>query len=299
MNTYSNLSYAIAALFIAWSVDTKWSPSSCSEDNWWHSSAHFNLMTQSRYFTMSFCLILTNISYSSAFLHAGWTSWGDKLDSISFLLMFLWLIIASVVKFWLMCAGWTTDRVVLASEIHGITCVFLATVLYGYYFGIEQNLNVQFYLKHSIVLAVILEIIIRYGYSYFGSKDSSTGTKRTSTAWIGWMAMLIFVVALVIQMNSLSGSSLCNPDSLVLQGHAAWHVLSAICVVWCFFFHLSDKFDEDDDEGGASTAKTPSIQEATSSNVGKIELDIGFAMDDSREVEGEEELDDEELPVGI
>jgi len=42
---------------------------------------------------------------------------------------------------------------------------------------------------------------------------------------------ILFVVGLAVYRFSRTGGPLCDPDSL-LQGHAAWHVLSAVAAGW-------------------------------------------------------------------
>jgi hypothetical protein len=61
------------------------------------------------------------------------------------------------------------------------------------------------------------------------------GSARTRWYWVALVAMLLAVGAFVL---GRSGGLLCDPAS-VLQGHAAWHALSAIAIT-AYFVATSD-----------------------------------------------------------
>jgi hypothetical protein len=52
---------------------------------------------------------------------------------------------------------------------------------------------------------------------------------RRSFRWPSAAALLTLAVAIVVNVLTRTGAPLCRPGSL-LQGHAAWHVLTAIAI---------------------------------------------------------------------
>jgi hypothetical protein len=226
-NTVSNLAYAGAALFCAIMIDTK------HPSNWW--SANVNLLTEQTYFTMSFCLLLTNISYCSAFMHGGYKKWGGKMDGLSITVFFLWIELFSICKFALMWHGWTKESVKTAVLVHGVILTISTTVLFILDFTIGIPAVVMSVLLYLVALALILEIAVQYIHQFCMKKH------RLSQAWIGYAVVVLFLVALVLQIVSKSGSQMCNPDSF-FQGHALWHLISALACGTLFFFFLSEKF---------------------------------------------------------
>lgn len=178
VNTWSNLSYAIGALVCAWSADSKSFPR-----NWWQT--HVNMLSESRYFSVTFCLALTNISYSSGFMHAGFTTWGTIFDKMAIFVFFVWLEVFSMIKFWLMVNGWTPERIAVSATIHGL-CLGAATiVLFALFFTVNISSQVQGYISLTIAITLVLEVVIRYWYAWCKKK------KRMSQVWIIVLGVLL------------------------------------------------------------------------------------------------------------
>ena len=120
--------FNLVAIFISWCADTKIYPN----PTWY--STHMNLLTQSKWFSLSIGPMIANIGYSSAFMHAGWNEWADKLDSLSILLLFLWLELFSLCKFSLMIVGWTEDNAIWhICAGTGVMCL--------YFFFLSENFS--------------------------------------------------------------------------------------------------------------------------------------------------------------
>jgi len=226
VNASSNLIYSFVAVFLSWCADTKRFPN----PTWW--SSHINLLTQEEYFTLSFGPVLTNIGYSSGFLHSGWTTWGDKLDSLAILLMFLWLVLFAICKFVLMWKGWSVERMRLASKCHAVAFCTIGITLYIVDFCNAFYVNSLF---EAIGIFVLSEIIVRYVYSVCKNKE------RTSRGWIAVVSVIFFCAGYFVQQVTQSGSKFCWPESF-LQGHAIWHLCSALGVFFAYIYLLSDKF---------------------------------------------------------
>ena len=255
VNTYSNLAYTAVALACAFLADFKQRPTNplLWKDN-------VNLMTSNLYYPISFCLVATNISYSSGFLHAGWTAWGGMVDSISILIMFGWFVLTSITKLYLWISGCTWKRMVVAAQLHSIVLITITACLYGFYFGIGQNMKVQKYLLYlPIVLATFPEIARCIYEIHANTKRKGNPSSTNNAWWLGWVTLVVFAVGYVIQVYTQSGSRLCYPNSF-WQGHAIWHALSAVSLLSYFFFSTNDSFpleeegeiendDEEEDEG--------------------------------------------------
>ena len=75
-------------------------------------------------------------------------------------------------------------------------------------------------LLHTVSIVVLLLSVTAAGF-----------TTRTQVIRVGLPPVIVFAAGLAVYRLSRTGGSLCDPDSL-LQGHAAWHVLSAAAAGW-------------------------------------------------------------------
>ena len=242
VNTISNLVFNLVAIFISWCADTKTFPN----PTWY--LTRMNLLTQSKWFSLSFGPVITNIGYSSAFMHAGWNDWADKLDSLSILLMFLWLELFSLCKFSLMIVGWTEDRIRIAERFHAGAFIIIGVTIYIADFMQAFTVNNLF---EIFGLVLVLEVTVQF-VSDFCKKN-----ERMTNVSLGLLAALFFGGGFAIQIATQSGSKFCNPESF-FQGHALWHICAGTGVMFLYFFFLSDNFTMvklDNDISGVQSAK--------------------------------------------
>lgn len=228
-NTISNFIYNVAALFLAWCADTHKFPN----NEWWES--HVNMLTQEKWFSLGFCVFVTNTGYSSGMMHGGWNRWGDKLDSVSIIVLIIWIEMFSICKFYLMFVGWTPERLRLATKWHAGLFLILGSALYIYEFVRENNATRVNILFETVGISVLLEISIRFTYAY------CKGNERYSNLNLGWVGVFMIGVGYFIQKTTQSGSDWCWPNSW-FQGHAVWHVFSGLGLIPIYFFFLSEKF---------------------------------------------------------
>lgn len=75
-------------------------------------------------------------------------------------------------------------------------------------------------LLHTVSIPLLLLSVIATAF-----------VSREQAVRMAWPPMILFGVGLAVYLFSRTGGPLCDPDSL-LQGHAAWHVLSAAAAGW-------------------------------------------------------------------
>ena len=92
-------------------------------------------------------------------MHAGWNEWVNKLDSLSILLMLLWLELFSLCKIYLMIVGWTEDRVRFAERVHSGKFIFIRVTFYIVDFIQAFTVNSLF---EIVGLVLIFELTVRY-----------------------------------------------------------------------------------------------------------------------------------------
>lgn len=254
-NTISNLAYAVGGLLIAWSGDTRRFPSAL----WWESS---NLITHQAYFSYSFPIVLINVSYSSAYMHGGWTRWGGTLDILSIFLLLGWIELFSICKLVLILKGWSIERIAIVTKAHAISIVISTMTLFMIWFSFKVSTTLQNYIVYSFSTIILVEMYCSYLYTKSG--------ERQSQRWISVLALAFFGVGLVFQMLSKGGSSLCNPNQFI-QGHAFWHILSAASATTAYFYFLSDKIiGEQNDKNREDNGRSIDVEKTVNSEDDKL-----------------------------
>lgn len=226
VNTYSNCIFSFGAIFIAFCADTKRFPS----NDWWENN--INLITRKRYFSLSYCIVLTNIGYSSALFHARWVEWAGTLDVVGIFVIFIWLDSFIICKFLLKWKGCSDERISRITNIHRKVFPVTTALLYSIWFTTKIPTFIQDIILFCSAAATIPEILCFYQYCR---------REKMTQALIFIMTIITFIVGFMIQRISKSGSPLCDPTSY-LQGHGAWHVLSGLAATMLFFFFLGDSF---------------------------------------------------------
>lgn len=218
-NTWSDLGFVIAAFFMAW-----------------HGSRHLQniknnaLTTQNPSYATSPTLISIYVSAilymgpGSMFFHGAMTQWGGWLDVIS-MYVFVNFIIA-----YLIYRSWNLSFKIFVT-LYCSLCIF-AIALSVFFHDLSSQVFPLF-AAALISLALLQSIPI---------KKLTLGRKNDLQLNHRWLIFSIgfFVLAVTIWALSDTGRALCYPDSL-LQGHAAWHLLSACMTVCIHFYFLSEQ----------------------------------------------------------
>ena len=231
-NTFSNLIFTAGGIFIAWCTDTQTIPLR-NRVCWWENNV--NLMTYHTYFPLSFSLVFSNISYSSAYFHGGFSNWGGALDVLAIIIMSFWFLLHSILNLYLMCTGWGRRKMKYATLIHVLLLVTTCTALCATWFSIpmQGSLLAEIFVFSIGGLAIFLEICGCCYYSY------CKGRECVSQRRIAMLAIIAFTVGFICQKLG-SKNEMCDPTSY-FQLHAIWHLLVGVAVTILFFFLLSNK----------------------------------------------------------
>lgn len=218
-NTWSDLGFVIAAFFMAW-----------------HGSNHLksltldNLPKENPSYANSPLLISIYVSAilymgpGSMFFHGAMTQWGGWLDVIS-MYVFVNFIIA-----YLIYRSWALPFKLFIALYFSL-CLF-AIALSVFLHDLSSQV---FPLFAAVLISLALLQSIPINKLSLGRKNDLQLNHR----WLIF-SIVFFVVAVTIWALSDTGRALCYPDSL-LQGHAAWHLLSACMTVCIHFYFLSEK----------------------------------------------------------
>lgn len=207
-NTYSNFGFILVGLAIGWSASVD---SSGAQARW-----RRNRMRTTLFYPTLYALTATLLGPTSMALHASTTWWGGKIDVWS---MFLW--IAFVVAY------------ALTRRRDGSVAHFLAL-----YVPMIALLSLYLWLDYFPGTPVFGALIGVFALVELGNHRGLTAT-RAQPRWLA-VAALAFAIAFGIWLPSRTGGPWCNPESL-LQGHAAWHLLSAVAVGAVYLFFRSEQ----------------------------------------------------------
>lgn len=214
-NTWSDLGFVLAAFFIAWSGwKTLKTDSTRSKDIYRHSPGLIALYSS----------VILFMGPGSMFFHGAMTTWGGMMDVCSMYLFVLFLICYLIQHSWHLGERFFYSSYFISCLVFILIAVFTHD-LSSKIFPAVAALLITLALLQSIPLSKI----------NLARKTSNNFESR----WLAY-ALGFFIVAVVIWRLSDSGQPFCEPDSL-LQGHAAWHLLSACMTVCVHFYLMSEK----------------------------------------------------------
>lgn len=202
-NTYSNAGFVVAGLAVAWHVGRR--PT--------------NGRVMGVTMATAYASLVVLLGPGSAAMHATQSAWGGHLDMLSMYLV-AGFAASYAVTSWLGRGpgtfALTFAASLVASELAGLWPHHVPVLLYG---G-----NVAF--AALLLVALVLEVSLwRRG-------------ETQCTIGFGLAAAGAMVLAFGIWVPSQHGW--CNPHSL-LQGHAAWHLLSAAAAYFLYQLYASER----------------------------------------------------------
>ena len=198
-NTISNLAYAASALLCAWIADRRTFPRDKAEV-WFCSKV--NLMIEHRYFSISFCLILANISHCSALYHGGWMLEGQILDQISLYAMFFWLMYFALIRLALVYFGWDPRNIAAAAKIHALLMIITITAISTMFFLTTNSPSVVLTMLYYVPtgVAFLCEVILQCIYRRLRHKRVE---RETSQLYILFLAILCLIVGFSCQVRNV------------------------------------------------------------------------------------------------
>jgi hypothetical protein len=206
-NTLSNLGFVVAGLLIARHAQQR------QKD-----PVHAGDVMSATVATFFACVVVL-LGPGSAAMHATQSAWGGHLDLLSMYLVAGFAAAWAWVRWTRRGTAWFVTAYVAcvaACELVGLWPDPVPVV--------RHSGNLAFGVL--LVAAVVLETALwRRGET----------TRRLRH---GVVALASMLVAFTIWL--LSNAGWCDPDSL-LQGHAAWHLLSAVAAYWLYRFYASER----------------------------------------------------------
>lgn len=156
--------------------------------------------------------------------------------------MFLYVGFAALLaltKFSLSIVGWKDTNMRRATLWNAGIYIVLMVILVGVFAFASLDGLILF--QVFLYTAIGAEFIVRlYERCY--------RKQRTAKTWLYFLSLILFGGAYGIWVPSQSGGPLCFPES-VFQGHAVWHVLSALSIGVIFYYHLSDHTIDRQEQG--------------------------------------------------
>ncbi len=211
-NSLSNAGFVLAGIWIGWRAMRDRSAQLASK------TAAPNWMSESTIPAALYASLGVLLGPGSAAMHASTTRWGETIDMLS---MLIWASF-TVTYAWARLRG-HSQRTFLMSYF----C--LATVL---------GLLLVFGIIPKPIASIFGAMVIGFGTLEICIMRLRPG-RSLDARWLA-AAGFFFGMAFVIWIPSRTNGALCDPDSL-LQGHAAWHLLSAAAVVSIFQYYRSER----------------------------------------------------------
>lgn len=214
-NTWSNISFILSSLFMAWSADTKKFPS----PEFWNNK---NFLVENKFLQASYVAVVAFLGPGSMFMHASLTNWGGTVDLISMLLIAVWICIFSIARiFYPSFSAIISLFVIFILTSIGL-CVFM---VYGHP---PAGQIFEGLLYSSIIINIMIGI-----WRHWKKSNRRIQYKLFAASFLSML------LAIAIWVPSRSGGRLCFPNS-IFQGHAVWHTLTAVSTVFLFFFFCSE-----------------------------------------------------------
>jgi hypothetical protein len=206
-NTFSNLGFVVAALLIGWQAarDQRHPAASLVR------LTRRNRMTTTTFYPAFYAGVSAFLGPGSAAMHASTTNWGQLVDVFS---MYVWAV-------WMCTFGWVRLRDGSERDFLRVYVPAMA-VLGALHFSSRVPISSNLLFGSLVVGIAVFEVLI-----WLKRADL-----QMQPLW-GIGALAVFLVAFAIWLPSHTGGPLCDPDSL-LQGHAIWHLLSAVAV-WLLY----------------------------------------------------------------
>lgn len=168
-----------------------------------------------RYFTM-YSTLLVLLGFGSGAMHAFTTKWGAVADVFSMYLYGSFLMSYSLRRFFKL------------SAIYFLIFYVGITFSLWFLFLSSPGLRVEYPFGLLVAFFGLFELGILYRREL-----------RLDYRWLG-LAAVLFGLGFAAWLPSQTSGLLCNPNSL-FQGHAVWHILSAMAAGAIYFYYYSER----------------------------------------------------------
>jgi len=209
IDTWSNLAFVLVGLLIL-------------EDVLRPSAARSNLLAQRRAYGTVYAMAVMLIGLGSWFYHASLTFVGQWFDVMGMYLLGTFMVLYNVAR--LSFSPQVMPRLPMGGRTFAISYVLFNVVL-GFSLIVVPELRRHLF-GVLLVVTIVLEWVIR-----------RRRTTQIHTAYF-IAALLIYVLAQIIWTFDLN-HVICVPNGL-LQGHAVWHVLTALSAGLLYLYYRSE-----------------------------------------------------------
>ncbi len=213
VNTWSDLGFVAAGLLILLVVGADRLNGTVAQ----------NPMQTASFYAIAYGLIVIFLGPGSMYYHASTKKWGGWLDNMSMVMWTAFLLV------YLIARAARFDDLTVPLILYGIIVVASGAVIWF----VEGS--GKFIFGGMIAIWGVLEIIILIAGA---AGDGVLGLKRAEAGWL-LAAALSFGLAVFIWLRSGDGGPWCYPHSWA-QGHAAWHLLSALSTFFIFLYLRSE-----------------------------------------------------------
>jgi dihydroceramidase len=242
---WSNLAFVLVGLLIL-------------EDVWRPSSPRSHLLAQRRVYGLVYALAVILIGLGSWFYHTSLTFVGQWFDVMGMYLLGTFMVLYNITR--VLSSPQVTHPHASRKGIgmpfpqvrgHAFTVSYvLFNIALGLSLFVVPELR-RYLFGVLLVIAIALEVLVRYrsrGFSRFTEQEPIRLRPRIQTGFF-IAALLIYLLAQIIWTLDLN-HSVCDPVG-ALQGHAVWHVLTALSAGLLYLYYRSERIDL---SGGVSAA---------------------------------------------
>ena len=212
INTWSDLGFVAAGLLVFFMIGMFRLSGAAAQ----------NPLQTTSFYSVVYGLLVVYLGPGSMFYHASIKKWGGWLDNMS---MVLWTAFLIVYVF--------ARGIPMPESLAAI--VFLVIVISSGVIIWFVEGSGKFIFGGMVAIWGVLEIIILIVQA---TGNDLMGLHRTEPVWL-LVAALSFGLAIFIWLRSNDGQPWCFPNSWA-QGHAAWHLLSAVSAFSIFLYLRSE-----------------------------------------------------------
>ena len=206
INSLSGLAYIIVAYLIY-----KYEISNKDETNKKYNENNSRYQEQLSQFKFYFAIILFVLGITTFAMHSSYNKVWTNYDGITMFIIITLLLLFNVI---IIIYKKNMLQFKIIFTIISILLILISKTKYN-------NLNNFMGLIFLTIISFIY--VVKY-------KDGDT--------YYLWKSVFYFIIALIVWKLSQSRQILCNPKS-IFQGHALWHILTAIAFYQLFLFYTS------------------------------------------------------------
>ena len=181
-------------------------------------------MTHHNLYSIMYGFMAIYLGPGSMFFHASFTVFGGFLDSLSMYLFVGFIIIYNFVRL--------TNRKPWINLIIYIILQIICCILWWIFNPINTNQSSDEDKSNFPVSLIVFTILV---VTAILSELVIGIVNKLLPSWKLWVSLGCFICGFIIWNLSKTGNVLCF-SGLIFQGHALWHILSAMSVLFYYWY---------------------------------------------------------------